>query len=111
MTDVPPPLPDPDRTLSVLLEHGLSRYDRVPLRFTFEAPGEWSATALAADLRPLAAEGVRIRCSGPAHWTVTMETAPEPLQLEAVFVWEIEMHALQRAHRECTFVGWAPVLP
>ena len=115
--DVPPPLPDPDRTLAVLQERALSRYDRVPLQFTFEAPGHRSAAALAADLRPLATGGVRIRRmvspadSGRARWTVTMETAPEPLQLESVFLWEIEMHALQRAHRDCTFVGWTPVLP
>ena len=101
----------------MLLERGLSRYDRVPLRFTFDAPATARPRRSRQTCGPWPPGGVRIRRmpsptgSGPARWTVTLETAPEPLQLEAVFLWEIEMHAMQRAHRDCTFVGWTPVLP
>jgi hypothetical protein len=111
-------LPDPEATIAALRLHGLGPCTHVPLRFTFEATNHRLAAALAAELRPLGPRGVRVRTSKTCltcltferRWFVTFDTPPELFVLGNVYMWELEMHAVQRLHPECTFVGWQPVI-
>jgi hypothetical protein len=81
------------------------------LRLSFQASDLREAASLAAELRTIGADAVRVhpsqlRLPGRRDWTVTLTTPPVPLTVAVIQLWEGEMLAVEHRWPGCLFLGW-----
>jgi hypothetical protein len=81
------------------------------LSLSFQASSLREAASLAAELRTIGADAVRVypsrpRLPGRRDWTVTLTTPPVPLTVAVVQLWEGKMLAVEHRWPGCLFLGW-----
>jgi hypothetical protein len=87
--------------------------ERAQLRCSFQAVTLRQATALAVELRAMAASTPRVRsvAAAPSQlrcWIVTATTLPMPMPLTLTVLrrWEAELLAIEQRWSGCCFLGW-----
>ncbi len=85
--------------------------ERVRLSLSVQASCLRHAASLAAELRSIGADVVRVhpsqpRLPGRRDWTVTLTTPPVPLTVAVIQLWEGEMLAVEHRWPGCHFLGW-----
>lgn len=102
-------------TVAELERAGLTRADRVQLRFSFLAPGLRTAVDLAGTLRAGRHNRVQVRPAArrlltSSRWNVLVTTPPAPLLPAVIQLWSEHMEDAAGVHSGCTIVGWQPVV-
>lgn len=85
--------------------------ENLRLSLSFQASGLREAASLAAELRTIGADAVRVHplrphLPGRRDWTVTLTTPPVPLTVAVVQQWEGKMLAVEHRWPGCRFLGW-----
>jgi hypothetical protein len=98
-------------TPSVPSRPSTTEQEDVRLSLSFQASSLREAASLAAELRTIGADAVRVhpsrpRLPGQRDWTVTLTTPPVPLTVAVVQLWEGEMLAVEHRWPGCHFLGW-----
>lgn len=83
----------------------------VRLSLSFQASNFREAANLAAELRTIGADAVRVHLSRPClpgrrDWAVTLTTPLVPLTVAVIQLWEGEMLAVEHRWPGCHFLGW-----
>jgi Regulator of ribonuclease activity B len=98
-----------------LQENGVTAETEVRLDFSYRAPGQHEAEALAGAIRSrigydVEAHSEKSALSGRTNWTVVGTTPPTSLSLEELDDWVTRMVEWGNAHT-CEFGGWSAAIP
>ena len=102
-------------TWAQLQENGVTEETELRLDFTYVAPGEHQAEALAGAIRSrtdyeVEAGSVKQGLFGQRTWVVSGTTQPAAVSLAALDEWVTRMYEWGDAH-SCVFDGWGAQVP
>lgn len=101
-------------TVVALRALGFTDRDQLRFRFSFEESSLRRAVDLAAELRTMTRSTVQVRPGrwllSRGRWTVALTTAPIPVTLIVIRLWEDEMRELANGRAGCRLIGWKPVM-
>ena len=101
-------------TVVALRALGFTERDQLRFRFSFEESSLRRAVDLAAELRTMTRSTVQVRPGrwllSRGGWTVSLTTAPIPVTLIVIRLWEDEMLGVADGRPGCRLVGWKPLM-